>query len=222
MKLKISALCVMGAVAFALMAASAAPAKELQYPAACYQGDELKKVQDWEAKWVGKKITSANIDEVKDLLPESFYNTMKDAGKWGDSWFEIVPYKTVSPTPGNIEMTKKYNGETKIGPSGEILGYISGVPFPETKDATEMAHNFRTRSFGDAYENHDTAWIVDGRLKYDMNSEIRNSLAFLRRPHRYAAGAGVYQKSQADLARLQHAAAAAAGNAQYAHYGNSL
>jgi hypothetical protein len=178
MKLKISALCVMGAVAFALMAASTAPAKELQYPAACYQGDELKKVNAWEAKWAGKKITSANVDEVKDLLPESFYNSMKDVGKFGDSWFEIVPYKSVSPSPGNIEMTKKYYGQTKVGSSGEILGYISGVPFPDTKDSTEMAHNFRTRSFGDQYTNHDNAWIVDGRLKYDMNSEITNSLMF--------------------------------------------
>jgi hypothetical protein len=75
-------------------------------------------------------------------------------------------------------MTKKYYGQTKVGSSGEILGYVSGVPFPDTKDATEMAHNFRTRSFGDAYNNHDNAWIVDGRLKYDMNSEIKNSLAF--------------------------------------------
>jgi hypothetical protein len=62
MKLKYSALCALGAVALALMASSTAPARELQYPVACYQGDELKKLQDWESKWVGKKITSANVD----------------------------------------------------------------------------------------------------------------------------------------------------------------
>ena len=178
MKLKISALCTLGAVALALLFVSTAQAKDLQYPSACYQGDELKKLQAWEATWVGKKITSANVDEVKDFLPESFYNTMKDSGKWGDSWFEIVAYKSIYPTPGNVEMTKKYYGQTKLGSSGEILNYVSGVPFPDTKDATEMAHNFRTRSFGDAYENHDNAFIVDGRLKYDMNSEITNTLAF--------------------------------------------
>jgi hypothetical protein len=178
MKLKISALCVLGAVACALMAVSTASAKDLQYPVPCYQGDELKKIQAWEATWVGKKISSANVDEVKEFLPESFYNTMKDAGKWGESWFEIVPYRTVPPTPGNIEMTKKYYGQSKLGSQGEILDYVSGVPFPDTKDATEMAHNFRTRCYGDAYKNHDNAYIVDGRLKYDMNSEIKNNLAF--------------------------------------------
>ena len=56
MKLKYAALCILGAVALALIAASSAPAKELEYPAACYQGDELKKVQEWEATWVGKKL----------------------------------------------------------------------------------------------------------------------------------------------------------------------
>lgn len=178
MKLKISVLCTLGAVVLALIAASSAPAKELQYPSACYQGDELKKVQEWEATWVGKKIDKSNVDQVKEFLPESFYATMKDTAKWGDSWFEIVPYRFISPTPGNIELTKKYYGQAKLGPQGEILGYVSGVPFPDTKDPTEMAHNFRTRSFGDDYYNHDTAWIVDGRLKYDMGSEIMNNMKF--------------------------------------------
>lgn len=178
MKLKNFTLCALGAFGLALIAASSASAQAVQYPAACYQGDELKKVQAWEATWVGKKISSANVDEVKDFLPESFYNTMKDAGKWGESWFEIVPYRTISPTPGNIEMTKKNYGQSKLGSQGEIVGYVSGVPFPDTKDATEMAHNFRTRSFGDDYKNHDNAYIVDGRLKYDMNSEIMNNMKF--------------------------------------------
>ena len=178
MKLKIFALGAFGAIALLLTVAPFASAKDLQYPVACYQGDDLKKLQDWEATWVGKKITSANVDQVKDFLPESFYATMKDTGKFGDSWFEIVPYKSAFASAGNVEMTKKYYGQTKLGPSGEILGYVSGTPFPDTKDATEMAHNFRTRDYGDGYNNHDNAWIVDGRLKYDMNSEIKNSLCF--------------------------------------------
>lgn len=158
--------------------ASPAPAKDLQFPFQCYQGDELKKVRAWEATWAGKKISSANVDEVKDFLPESFYNLMKDTGRWGESWFEIVPYQPVVPTPGNIELTKKYYGQTKLGPQSEILNWVSGVPFPDTQDPAEMAHNFRTRSYGDSYKNKDNAWIVDGRLKYDMDVEIFNNLCF--------------------------------------------
>lgn len=153
-------------------------AKDLQFPVACYQGEELKQLRQWESVWVGKKISSANVDEVKDLLPESFYNLMKDTGRWGESWFVIAPYQTVTPTPGNIEFTKKFYGQPKLGPEGEILNWVSGVPFPDTTNATEMAHNFRTRSYGDSYKNRDTAWIVDGRLKYDMDVEILNNLCF--------------------------------------------
>ena len=82
---------------------------------------------------------------------------MKDVSRWGETWFEVVPYQTIKPTPGNIAMTKKYYGTAKLGSEGEIIGYVSGVPFPDTKNATEMAHNFRTRSFGDAYTNRDLA-----------------------------------------------------------------
>lgn len=175
MRNKVCMLCMAAAVA---LLASASWAADLQYPAACYQGDELQKLRQWESQWVGKKITSANVDEVKEFLPESFYNLMKDTAKWGESWFEIVPYQAITTSPGTIAMTKKYYGKTKIGAEGEIIGYVSGVPFPDTKDATEMAHNFRQRSFGDSYTNRDDAYIVDGRLKYDRNSEIQNNLAF--------------------------------------------
>ncbi len=178
MKLKNFALCALGAFGLALLAASFASAQELQYPTPCYQGEELKKIRAWEATWAGKKITSANVDEVKEFLPESFYNSMKDSARWGESWFVIAPYQTVPSSPGYIAMTKKYAGQSKLGPKGEILGFVSGVPFPNTKDATEMAHNFRTRTYGDQYQNQDDAKIVDGRLKYDMNVEIKNNLMF--------------------------------------------
>lgn len=155
-----------------------ASAKDLQYPAPCFQGDELAKVREWEKTWVGQKISSGNVDQVKEFLPESFYNLMKDTARWGESSFEIVAYQTVSPPPGKIEFTRKYYGQTKVGSQGEILGYVSGVPFPDTKDGIEMAHNFRMQSFGDSMRNHDNAFIVDGRLKYDLNSEIMTNLCF--------------------------------------------
>ena len=74
------------------------PAKELQYPVPCYQGDELAKVQAWEKTWAGKKISSATVDEVKEFLHETFYTIMKETDRWGESWFEIVPYRKVPVT----------------------------------------------------------------------------------------------------------------------------
>ena len=154
------------------------PAEELQYPVPCYQGEDLAKVQAWEKTWVGRKITSANVDEVKEFLPETFHTIMKETDRWGESWFEIVPYRPVPVTPGNIKFTKEYYGKSKLGPDGELLNFVSGVPFPDTTAAIEMAHNFRCRSFGDSYQSEEKGFIVDGRLKYDMSVLIRNKMCF--------------------------------------------
>jgi len=161
-----------------MLAPLAGMAADIQYPIPCYRGDELAKVQQWEKTWAGKKISSATVDEVKEFLPETFYNLMKETDKWGESWFEIVPYREVPVTPGNIKFTKQYYGQTKTTPEGEITGYVSGVPFPDTTDALEMAHNFRTRSYGDSYKSVEKGYIVDGRLNYDMGIELRNNMCF--------------------------------------------
>ena len=153
-------------------------AKELTYPIPCYKGKELAKVKKWEKTWAGKKISSANVDEVKEFMPESLYAVMKNTDRWGDSWFTIAPYREVPVTPGNIKFTKQHYGQSKISPNGDLLNYTAGVPFPDTKDGTEMAHNFRTRSFGDSYYSEDRGYIVDGRLKYDMNIVINNNMCF--------------------------------------------
>ena len=153
-------------------------AKDLQYPIPCFQGAELAKVQAWEKTWAGKKISSANVDEVKEFLPETLYTIMKETDRWGESWFEIVPYRQVPVTPGNIKFTKEQYGKSKLGPTGELLNFVSGVPFPDTTTAIEMAHNFRCRSFGDAYQSEETGFIVDGRLKYDMSILVRNKMCF--------------------------------------------
>jgi hypothetical protein len=154
-------------------------AADINFPTACYQGDELAKVREWEKTFVGKKINAANVDQVKEFLPDSMYAIMKDTKKWGDPWFTITAYETVPQTPGCIKATKENYGKAKINPGDEMDGWIAGVPFPDaTSNALQMAHNFRSRDFGDGYENHDEAYIVDGKLKYDMASEIRNKLCF--------------------------------------------
>lgn len=148
------------------------------YPASCYSPDELAAVRAWEKKWVGEKITGDDADEVKKFLPESLYSLMKDEKRWGETWFVIVPYRQIRPSAGTVAATKKYYGQAKLDKNGEILGYTAGVPFPDTADATEMAHNFRTRSMGDSQRTAENGYIIDGRLKYDMTLEIHNNMLF--------------------------------------------
>ena len=121
---------------------------EINYPVPCYQGEELKKVRDWEKIWAGKKITLANIDQVKEFLPENFYNMITDTKTWNETWFEIVPYKEYRPTDNDIKFTRE--GKSTIDSDGKIKNYVSGIPFPAQEShplkskrmAFYIAHNW--------------------------------------------------------------------------------
>jgi len=161
-----------------LFSAAALSAEEIEYPVAAYSKAELAKVRAWEKTWVGKKIDSANVNQVKEFLPQTMIDLMTDVDRWGESYFKIGPYQQIKPTPGRVAMTKKYYGQPKIGPNRELLNYTSGVPFPFAKTGTQMAHNFRNRTYGDGYTSIDDGYIVDGRLKYDMVSKLKNNIGF--------------------------------------------
>jgi hypothetical protein len=133
----------------------------------CYEGDELVKVREWEKAWVGKRIDSTNLDQVKDLLPPGIYQLMKDTKTWGEHWFEIVPYRPLPYTPGKIKYTKQ--GNCRIGPNDELMGWVAGVPFPEPKSGIEIAWNFECWSHGDGFFNRARGYTVDGKIRYDRN-----------------------------------------------------
>jgi hypothetical protein len=83
-------------------------AEDVRYPVPSYEGEALEQVKQWEKTWAGKKIDPTNIDGVKELVPKSLYSIIKDPEKWGEVWFEIVPYRQIMPTKGDLEFTKKY------------------------------------------------------------------------------------------------------------------
>ena len=78
-------------------------AGEITYPTFSYNDQELAKVREWEKTWVGKKVTTETIDQVKDFLSEPVYKAMKDPKVVGvDSlWFEVVPYRPYTVTKGH-------------------------------------------------------------------------------------------------------------------------
>ena len=53
---------------------SSSSAQGVKFPTPSYEGEELTKVREWEKTWVGKKVSTANIDQVKDLLPDGIYH----------------------------------------------------------------------------------------------------------------------------------------------------
>jgi hypothetical protein len=133
----------------------------------CYEADELARIKNWEKVWVGKRIDSTNLDQVKDLLPPGIYQLLKDPNTWGEHWFEIVPYRPLPYTPGKIKYTKQ--GNCRITPEGELIGWNAGVPFPEPKSGIEIAWNFECWNKSDGFFNRARGYTVDGKIRYDRN-----------------------------------------------------
>jgi len=138
------------------------------WPLPCYQGEELKKVREWEKTWSGEKINQNKIDKVKDYLSEQFYQVYKNPKYWGadELWFTIVPYTQILPTPGQLAATKRYAPtarldpnprkvywEGAIGPNEFLMGWdkgdTAGFPFPFPKSGVEIAWNLESVTRGD-------------------------------------------------------------------------
>ena len=148
------------------------------YPRNCYTGAELQQIRVWERTWSGRRISSARAEEVKQWLPSSLYDLMHDVERWGESWFEIVPYRPVQPSAGTIACTQRWCGQPSVDQHGRLRSWISGVPFPNPREPVEVAHNLRSRSLGDSYTSDETGYLVDGVFAYDMNLRIRNAYMF--------------------------------------------
>ena len=94
-----------------------------------------------------------NVDEIKDLLPETFYNMLKHPEIWGDvriNETEFIPNKGVA-CKAYEEATRKYKGTCKLDEKGWLHNYKAGCPFPDLdpeKDplgALKLAWNFIKR-----------------------------------------------------------------------------
>jgi len=174
----LSARCAAACICLMLLAPWQSSAAELVYPKTTYSPAELEELRQWEAQWVNKKIGRATVDGVKDFLPASLYGLIKDAATWGDSWFIVGPYRPIMPTPGEIALTKKHYGQASLGKRDELLNWSAGIPFPAQVSGLALAHNFKRRNCGDGTKNSNTAYIIDGKLKYEMLSRSINQYCY--------------------------------------------
>jgi hypothetical protein len=154
-------------------------AADVQFPTPCYEGAELAKVREWEKAWVGKKVTTENLDQVKEFLQEAVYKAMKDpafVGAKGPIWFEVVPYRPYEPSKGLIEATKKYAPDSKLDDKENLVAYnnVAGFPFPQPKAGIEMAWNF------DAYTRGDSNYLFHGGTVVDCKTGQEREAGHLR------------------------------------------
>jgi len=149
-------------------------AADVTFPTFSYNDQELAKVKEWEKTWVGKKVTTENVDQIKDFLSEGVYRAMKDPKVFGvDSlWFEVVPYKPYEVSKGMIEQTKKYAPNSKLDAQESLVNFgdVSGIPFPQAKTGAEMAWNFDSNTRGDTHYVLNEGEVVDCRTRLERHA----------------------------------------------------
>jgi len=159
--------------------AGRAAAGEVVFPTPCYEGAELAKVRDWEKSWAGKKITTENIDSVKEFVHEAVYRAMKDpagVGAKSSLWFDIVAYRPYEPSAGLVAATKKYAPGSKLDAQENLVGFgdVAGIPFPQAATGIEMAWNF------DAYTRGDSNYLFHGGTVVDCRTGHEREAGHLR------------------------------------------
>lgn len=96
-----------------------------------------------------------NVDEIRGLLPESFYNMVKNPEIWGPIRINETEYIPKDEWPGeHIDRRKNatefYRGEPYVDENGHIQNYKAGIPFPGSKKGIEIAWNIvNARNFGE-------------------------------------------------------------------------
>ncbi|MCP4716524.1 MAG: DUF1329 domain-containing protein [Deltaproteobacteria bacterium] len=155
-------------------ASGAASAEEVAFPVASYEGAALQKVRAWEKTWAGKKVTTADVDQVKDFLHEAVYKAMKEPNIFGAEsiWFEIKPYRTYAVSPGMLAATRKYAPASRLDEKQNLVGYgeVAGIPFPQPKTGVEMAWNFDSNTKGDTHHLFHTGTVVDCRTRHEREA----------------------------------------------------
>lgn len=167
-------------------AGQAARANELRFPTESYSDTELAAVRNWEKKQVGTRITTENVDQVKEFLHEAVYKALKEPQTFGTDliWFEIVPYRTYTLSDGRIAATETYAPNSRLDAEGNLVGYgsVAGVPFPQPKTGLEMVWNFDSNTRGDCNHLFHTGTVVDCRTQHERDAgQLRWEMSWVGR-----------------------------------------
>ncbi len=100
----------------------------------------------------GDTIGPNNWQRVQGMVGENLLNRIKQGYT-----FQIKGPKIYTPLKEYVEATEKYSGQVKLGPNGELLNYVAGLPFPkldpnDSQVGQKLAWNFYYRWLGDDYK----------------------------------------------------------------------
>jgi len=124
-----------------------------------------------------------DIEEIKDLLPEEFYNCLKHPEIWGNFRInEVAPFPMGGPLWKKYqEATEKNKGTVSLDERGGLVNYKVGCPFPDAdyaKEPVKLMQNFEKKFWTD--DRDVTGWVrnVD-RAGNNRNALVDNIILFL-------------------------------------------
>jgi hypothetical protein len=131
---------------------------------------ELKVIHIWD---------KTNVDQIKDLLTDSYYYKVKN---WGLRIKEVEHIPWFRPKKVE-EATRKYSHLCRLDPEGNLSGYVAGIPFPDPKTGTEAIWNLNLHYFwGDCLLIYPTKiFLVDRRGGVRMIKYIRRDMKWAGR-----------------------------------------
>ena len=86
-----------------------------------------------------------DVAEIKDLLPQMFYDVVKNPETWGNIRINETEYihRSGEHWKRFKEATDKYKGQSSLDEKGHLRNYHAGTPFPGTEDPMELYMRFR-------------------------------------------------------------------------------
>jgi hypothetical protein len=110
-----------------------------------------------------------DVDEIKDLLPESFYNMVKNPEIWGSIRINETAYIPKDEWPGEHIRNRKnatefYRGQPYVDEKGHLQNYRAGIPFPGSENGIEIAWNLvNARNFGEKMWSRFATAVINKR-----------------------------------------------------------
>jgi hypothetical protein len=120
----------------------------------------------------GETISSANVDKVAALLPQSIVTLAKKY----NLKFNTKNYQPFAPSSGYLDATNKFLGQPKTlavdSPRKKgIDGYSGGLPFPQPKNGLEVAWNYQYAYFGDDATNDFAVYWINAKRGVERSEE---------------------------------------------------
>lgn len=132
----------------------------------------------------GMVINKENVEAAEGLIPQEEIEYLKQG------WFEIQVEQTHDTPlhPNYIEATRKHAGQAKIGPNGELLNHVTGLPFPkidpdDPQAGIKAAWNYAYHYWGDQISTEwEWKWI---NSKGEVTRNVHGTVNTLYSKHRY-------------------------------------